>query len=84
MNYALNDVGRANTSLHHVQWVRRHADGRMQGIDFADSFGSGGEIEWQGRPARFILKPRGKARLRKIALNEFVYETEDGGIPWFG
>lgn len=83
INFALNDRGRDQLSLHHAQWVHRHADGRIQGINFANSFSTDGEIEWQGRPANFVLKLGERARLKVISETEVVYETENGSIPWF-
>jgi hypothetical protein len=71
VNYAMNDVGMRCVVPRQVQWVRLTADGVVTGLDFADSWNLGGNIEWQDRPANVLIADRDPA-----------YEVSTGKRPW--
>jgi len=84
VNYALNDKGRANIKLNHVQWVHRSEDGSFTSVDFSDIWDQDGRINWRNGPAKFILKPGEQTTVVKTSETTWSYETADGSIPWFG
>jgi hypothetical protein len=83
VNVALNDQGEKHVSLHQVQWVRLHEDGRMQSLDIAKGFSRDGSIRWEGRPARFQLRQGEQAILTHFEQDRWDFRPSDGSLPWW-
>ncbi len=83
VNYVVNHQGMQHVSLQNVQWARYVGNGRTQSLDIATDWSDNGELSWKGRPARFVLKPGERAKITKVGLNEWDFETENGTVPWY-
>ena len=83
VNFAFNDLGQTYLRLHQAQWVDRAKDGTFASLDFAAEVDGGGQINWLGRPARYVLPPGAAARVTKVASTVWTYEQLDGALPEF-